>query len=99
MLEQGEVITLENDKDYAVAGTTILDDINYVYLMNMTDYSDFLFCAFDEVDGLYEVEDPELLNQLIAIFDKQLNGERKYDFEVEEEATEDTNENNEGESA
>ena len=71
----------KNDKEYAVASSTVLDDVNYVYLMNINDYSDFLFCAFDEVDGLYEVEDAELLDQLIKIFDKDLNGERKFHFD------------------
>lgn len=92
MIEQGEVLTLENDKDYVVASSTVLDEINYVYLMNINDYGDFLFCAYDEVDGLYEVEDKELLNQLIQIFDKDLNGERKFNFEIEDDNEEESNE-------
>ena len=92
MIEQGEILTLENDKEYVVASSTVLDGINYVYLMNMGDYSDFLFCAFDEVDGLYEVEDNELLNQLIEIFNKDLNGDRLNKFEVEDDNEEESNE-------
>ena len=45
MIEQGEILTLEDDKEYVVAATTILDGINYVYLINSVDYSNFLFCA------------------------------------------------------
>lgn len=72
MIEVGELLTLEDDQDYVAIATTILDDINYVYLMHSSDYSKFMFCAFDQVDGLYEVEDPELLQQLLEIFNKQL---------------------------
>ncbi len=74
MIEQGEILTLEDDKEYVVVATTILDDINYVYLMDSKDYSNFMFCAYDQTDGLYEVEDNELLQQLLEIFNEQLNG-------------------------
>lgn len=74
MLEQGEILTLEDDKDYVVVATTKLNEITYVYLMNTIDYSNFMFCSYDEVDGLYEVEDNDLLDKLIKIFNKQLNG-------------------------
>ena len=74
MIEQGEILTLEDDKDYLVVGTTKINDITYVYLINTVDYSNFMFCSYDETDGLYEVEDAELLQNLITIFNKQLNG-------------------------
>ncbi len=75
MIEQGEILTLEDNKEYVVAASTVLDDINYVYLMDSADYSNFMFCAFDETDGLYEVEDAELLDKLLQIFNEQLNGD------------------------
>lgn len=77
MIEQGEILTLEDDKEYVVVATTVLDGINYVYLINSVDYSNFLFCAYDQTDGLYEVEDPELLDQLLKIFNEQLKGTDK----------------------
>ena len=61
MIEQGELLTLEDDKEYVVVGSTILDNINYVYLMDSNDYSNFMFCSYDQTDGLYEVEDEEIL--------------------------------------
>ena len=73
MINQGEVLTLENNKEYVKIGSIVLDGINYVYLMNSTDYSDFMFCKYDQVDGLYEVEDPDLLKKLIKEFNKQLS--------------------------
>ena len=73
MIKQGEVLTLEDDKDYVTIGSIMLDGINYVYLMNSTDYSNFMFCSYDQVDGLYEVTEPELLKKLLELFNKQLN--------------------------
>lgn len=72
MIELGEILTLEDNKEYVVVGSTMLNEINYVYLMNSKDYSNFMFCKYDQTDGLYEVTDPELLKQLISIFNKQL---------------------------
>ena len=74
MIEKGEILTLEDNKEYVVAATTILDNINYIYIMDKDDYSNFMFCAFDQKDGLYEVEDNELLDRLLKIFNEQLNG-------------------------
>lgn len=81
MIEQGEILTLEDNKEYVVVATTVLDDINYVYLMDQKDYSNFMFCAYDQTDGLYEVEDGELLQQLLEIFNEQLNGSAIVDEE------------------
>lgn len=72
MINQGDVLTLEDNKEYVVAATTVLSDIVYVYLIQENDYSNFMFCSYDQVDGLYEVDDDELLEELIKIFNKQL---------------------------
>lgn len=74
MLKQGDLLTLENDKEYAVVDTTKINDIIYVYLINSNDYSDFMFCSYDQIDGLYEVEDSDVLSNLIEVFNYQLNG-------------------------
>ena len=59
--------------------STILDGINYVYLMDENDYSNFMFCAYDQTDGLYEVEDANLLEQLLGIFNEQLANRQEDD--------------------
>ena len=74
MLEQGEVLTLEDGKDYVVASSIILDGINYVYLINSINLSKMMFCSYDQVDGLYEIEDPELLDKVMKKFNENLNG-------------------------
>ena len=74
MLEQGEVLTLEDNKDYVVASSIMMDGINYVYLINTVNLSKMMFCSYDQVDGLYEVEDPETLDKIIKLFNENLNG-------------------------
>lgn len=73
MIEQGDVLTLEDNKEYVVVATTVLSNIVYVYLIDQNDYSNFMFCSYDQTDGLYEVEDQELLKELIKIFNKDLS--------------------------
>ena len=74
MLNQGDLLTLENEKEYAVVDTTIIDGITYVYLINSKNFEDFMFCSYDQVDGLYEVEEQDILSKLIEVFNYQLNG-------------------------
>ena len=73
MIEQGDLLTLEDDKDYVVVSTTTLSGILYVYLIEHKDVSNFLICSYDQVDGLYEVDDPELLKELLNIFSKSIS--------------------------
>ena len=76
MIKQGDLLTLENEKEYGVVDTTTIDGMVYAYLINSKDFGDFMFCSYDQVDGLYEVEDQELLSKFIEIFNEQLNGTR-----------------------
>ena len=34
MIEQGELLTLSNDKEYAVVSSIVYEDTNYVYLLD-----------------------------------------------------------------
>lgn len=77
MIEQGEILTLDDDKEYVVVASTVYEEINYVYLMDPKDYGNFMFCAYDQTDGLYEVEDSELLDKLLHIFNEQLNSHQE----------------------
>ena len=74
MLEQGEVLTLEDGKDYVVASSILMDGINYVYLINSVNLSKMMFCSYDQIDGLYEIEEPELLEKVMKKFNENLNG-------------------------
>lgn len=76
MLEKGELLTLDDDREYAVTALTIIDNVEYVFLMDTEDYSNFLICSYDNNDGLEDVDNQELLQELIKIFDEQLNDEK-----------------------
>ena len=38
MLEQGEILTLDDDKEYTVTFTTMIEDKNYVFLLEADNY-------------------------------------------------------------
>ena len=65
MLNQGEILTLNDNKKYTVVSSTIMDDINYVYLMDQDDYTNLMFCKYDNNNGLEEVVDETLIEKLM----------------------------------
>jgi len=74
MLNQGEILTLNDNKKYTVVLSTIMDDINYVYLVDQDDYTNLMFCKYDNNNGLEEVTDEALLEKLMIIFGKDISG-------------------------
>ena len=68
MLSQGEVLTLSDNKKYSVVYVTELNSKNYVYLIDQDDYTNTMFCEFDNDDGLEEVIEPEIIEQLLIQF-------------------------------
>lgn len=71
MLEQGELLTLSNDKEYAVVSSIIYQGANYVYLLDTENYKDYKFCKYEE-EELIVVKDEELLKVLITKFNSNL---------------------------
>ena len=67
MIEQGELLVLSNDKEYAVVSSIIYNNVNYVYLLSTDDYKDYKFCEYVD-DKLNVVKDPELFKTLITKF-------------------------------
>ena len=51
MINVGDVLTLEDDKEYVVLSTTLISGIIYVYLMDQNDYSNFMFCSYDMISS------------------------------------------------
>ena len=43
MLEQSEILTLDDNKEYTVAFTTMLDNKNYVFLIEIDNYENNMF--------------------------------------------------------
>ncbi len=70
MLNQGEILTLDDNKKYSVVFTTEINSKNYVYLIDQDDYTDTMFCEFDNQNGLEEVVEPEIIEQLLVKFNE-----------------------------
>ena len=68
MLSQGEILTLNDNKKYSVVYTTELNSKNYVYLIDQDDYTNTMFCEYDNSNGLEEVTEPEIIEQLLTKF-------------------------------
>ncbi len=66
MLNQGEILTLNDNKKYSVVYTTELNSKNYVYLIDQDDYTNTMFCEYDNNNGLEEVVETEIIEQLLA---------------------------------
>lgn len=71
MLEQGELLTLSNDKEYAVVSSIIYQGANYVYLLDTDVYKDYKLCKYED-ENLMVVKDEELLKTLITKFNLDL---------------------------
>ena len=68
MLEQGEILTLNDNKKYTVVFSTEINSKNYVYLIEQDNYLNTMFCEFDNNDGLKEVSDAEIIEKLLVKF-------------------------------
>ena len=64
MLEQGEVLTLDDDKEYTVTFTTMLDNKNYVFLLETNNYLN---------DELEEVTDIAVIEKLLKKFEEYVH--------------------------
>ena len=71
MLEQGEILTLSNNKEYVVVSSIIYQGANYVYLLDCDSYKDYKFCKYED-ESLKVVKDESLLKTLITKFNKDL---------------------------
>lgn len=69
MLNQGEILTLNDNKKYSVVFTIDYNNKNYVYLIDQDDYTNTMFCEFDNNNGLEEVSDPNIIEELMKLFE------------------------------
>lgn len=68
MLEQSEILTLDDNKEYTVAFTTMLNNKNYVFLIEINNYENNMFCEYDAERGLTEVTDLDTLDKLLKAY-------------------------------
>ena len=73
MWNQGEIVTLSDNKKYSVVYATELNSKNYVYLIDQDDYTNTMFCEYDNSDGLEEVVEPDIIEQLMTKFNENMN--------------------------
>ena len=73
LLNQGEILTLNDNKKYSVVYTIELNSKNYVYLIDQDDYTNTMFCEYDNDKCLEEVIEPEIVEQLLAKFKETSN--------------------------
>lgn len=73
MLNLGEILTLNDNKKYSVVYTIELNSKNYVYLIDQDDYTNTMFCEYDNDKCLEEVIEPEIVEQLLAKFKETSN--------------------------
>lgn len=68
MLNQGEILTLDDNKKYSVVYSTTYNNKNYVYLIDQDDYTNTMFCEFDNDKGLEEVTDSNIIEELLKLY-------------------------------
>ena len=68
MLNQGEILTLNDNKKYSVVFSTIYNNKSYVYLIDQDDCTNTMFCEYDNENGLEEVNDSDILENLMKLF-------------------------------
>ena len=71
------IITLDDNKEYALVDTITYEGVNYVYLIELNNHEN---CFFAEVRGdtIIDIEDKELLKEVISVFTEkeENNGEK-----------------------
>ena len=64
MIENGSVLTLEDNVDYAVVDTYEDNGIKYIFLVNMDDNTKFIYGKIEN-EGIRELTDPDELEKVI----------------------------------
>lgn len=74
MLESGDLITLNNKKEYIVVKQFVFEGIHYIFLIAKDGISEFLICEFEN-DKIIPIRDAELISKLvICIQNDEVNG-------------------------
>ena len=72
MINHGDVLTLDDNKQYAVVYKTEYNNKKYVYLIDQDDFTNTMFCECND-DDLEEVTEPEIIEQLLKKYQEKLN--------------------------
>ncbi|NMA51086.1 MAG: hypothetical protein GX951_04475 [Mollicutes bacterium] len=63
---------MNNGKEYVVVSSTTYNNKKYVYLINPDDYTNIMFCEYDNNSGLKEIKDFALIQKLVPLFIKEI---------------------------
>ena len=72
-LEDGQIITLEDNKDYIVVKKIVCDDLNYIYLMTAEKPIEVVIAKEELINNeliLNPITDENELNLVISLFEK-----------------------------
>jgi hypothetical protein len=69
----GKVLQLDNNKSYQVIWAEEIDGRTFLYLLNVNDCSDPLFCERISDSYLEEINDQEFLRKVILTVAKDVN--------------------------
>ena len=73
MIEQGDILSLDDGKEYTVVAVTEYENKKYCYIIETDDTTNINFYEIIDNEELEEVEDEELRNNLIEKFNEILN--------------------------
>ena len=68
-----KVVQLDNDKHYQIIWSTVVEERTFLYLLNINDLSDLLFCEKKSESELEEIKDKEFLRKVILSITKEIN--------------------------
>lgn len=71
MIEKGNILTLEDNNEYTVVSKINFNNVDYFYLIDQNNVTNIMFCTLEN-DEVVEINDPDLLEELILKFDKDL---------------------------
>lgn len=72
-LDEGQIVTLDNNKDYIVVKSVVFNETTYVYLMTNRKPLEVLIVKLQDVGGsqiLKVVDSKEELEEIINLFEK-----------------------------
>lgn len=70
MIEQGDILTLDDNNEYTVVAVAEYEKKNYCYLIDLEDEENISFCEILDNNELEEVTDENLIENLSKQFNE-----------------------------
>ncbi len=71
MKDEYSIVTLSDEKEYVIASTSRLDDVNYLYLVDQNDTNNHMICKLED-NCVVKITDKNTLGKLILLFNEDL---------------------------